>query len=643
MDTWSKRGGATAKRVGSAVFGDRVGLILFLGATVFFGLTWRVDFFITDNLTIANTLANVADGHLYVDEVVYSRGTAALPGMSVVDGQLYGRNYGHVFFALPFLWLLGAIATVADPAVAIAGIWSLLLLAFCDQLGVETDRREQFAAVGAVLALTTFLLNVGLVYPIDSRWFPLMALQVSTILSAAFISVFSYRLLAVMHDRRTGVFAGAGLALATPVGVWATIPKRHTITALLVVLAVYSFYRSRIAESEETALYFRAVSYVWVGLTAWVHAPEGAVLLASLGVVDVATARTNRPKHLLVVGSVFAATLLPLLVTNQLVSGDPLTVPRMLPSYDGRGTIVGLETSGSPESGESVSGGIGNGGNTGDAGGSDPSPDRTDAYPPLLGVLNTVLGLVGVFVNQLAEGIDAVLRPENFRRTFLKRGNPEYYHGRGETINLAVLESMPLAALLGCTLPTVYRRWRRKNSYSILPNDSSITPERATDLLAVTYVALLVLIYAPRLPVHASITVRYLHPIYPLLMYFLARQATVQRILAQNQRLLVWSYAGFVLLGGQLLVVALVEMVSTPGAAIQFHGLLALATAGLLLGWTILSSVRGGYERTGAVLLALAGAVTTLFVVLSAHVYFGFMDRQVIPFVRVLSEALSFL
>lgn len=655
MDPLSGDVDATARRFATAVFGDRVGLMLFVGTMVFFGLTWRVDFFITDSLTVANTLVNVADGHLYVDEILYRRGasTAATPGMHVVDGRLYGRNYGHVFLALPVLWLLGAVAAVADPAIAILGAWSLLLLALCDQAGAETGHREQFATVGVVVALATFGVNVALAQPLDPRWFPLMALQLSTMVAAALGSVVLYRLLAAMHDRRTGVFAGAGVALATPVGVWATIPKRHTITAALALFAVYSFYRSRAAPSESAALRFRALTYVWTGLTAWVHAPEGAVLFAALAAVDLPTARTNRPEHLAVVGVVFAVSTLPLLATNQLLSGDPLAVPRMLPDYRGQEPIVGLDTTVEGPAVEPAAGeteGIGNSGEPDPSGGGDPS-DGAEPSRPLLGPLNAVFGLLSMFVAQLVDGVDAISRPEALGRTFVRRGNPEYWHGRGNPINLALLESIPLAALLAFVPLTLYRWDRRKLSryyrwdpgWHELSTPASITPERATDLLALTYVSILVLVYVPRLPVHASITVRYLHPLYPLVVYFVARQAPVRSVLAERQRLLVWSYAGSVLIGGQLLVVVLASLVSTPGEAIQFHGLLALAAAGLLVAWVTVAGVRGGYERTGAVLVALAGAVTTLFVLLSTYVYFGFMNRPALPSARVVSEALSFV
>ena len=53
------------------LFGDRVGLGVFLVAVVFLGLCWRVGFFITDSKTVANLLANVADGRLAVVETPY--------------------------------------------------------------------------------------------------------------------------------------------------------------------------------------------------------------------------------------------------------------------------------------------------------------------------------------------------------------------------------------------------------------------------------------------------------------------------------------------------------------------------------------------------------------------------------------------
>lgn len=636
------RVGPTVSQSIQVLFGDRCGLILFVGATVFFGLFWRVDFFITDNLTIANTLVNVADGHLYFDELVYQPPSDETPGMSVVDGWLYGRNYGHVFLALPVLWLLDALATVADPSTAIAGAWSLAILALFDQIGAETDRRERLAGVGVVLSTIAFAANVAILRPIDPRWFPMMALQLFTIVAAALVPVVLYRLLDSMHDRRTGLFAGAAAVLATPVAIWATVPKRHTITALLALLAVYSFYVSRSTSSNRTALRARALSYVWAGLTAWVHAPEGVVLLVAVATVDVTTARSNHWTHLLVIGTVFVVSLLPLFVTNQLIAGNPLAVPRMLPSYGGQETIVALEGSLDPASGDP---GAGTGGQS-DAGqerGEGGLQGQWSSSNPLIGITQAVVGLLVIFAAQLLEGLSELSQPQELIQTFVRRGNPAYWRGGGRAINLSVLESMPLAALLVSVPLARYgdrkRNGRRHGLAGVL--DGSITPNRATDVLVVAYLSILLLVYAPRLPVRASITVRYLHPMYPLLVYLVARQSVVRGVLAERRELLAWSYAASVLIGGQILAVVLIRTATTPGEAIQFHGLLALGAATLLLGWSTLARLRSGYERTGAVLLAVTGAVTTLYLLFSIYLYFGFMGRHAIPVSRIVSEVLT--
>lgn len=638
LGRWRDRVGIWIGRSTRAVFGDRGGLVLFLGATVLFGLFWRVDFFITDSLTIANTLVNVADGHLYFDTLVYQPSSDATPGMVVVDGRLYGRNYGHVFLALPVLWLLGALATVADPSTAIAGAWSLSILALFDQIGAETDRREQLAGAGVLVSTIVFVANVAALRPIAPRWFPLMALQLTTMVAAAFVPVVLYRLLDAMHDRRTGLFAGAGAVLATPVAVWATVPKRHTITALLALLAVYSFYRSRSTPSNRTALRFRALSYVWVGLTAWIHAPEGAVLLVALATVDVTTARSNDWRHLTVLGTVFVVSLLPLFATNHLVSGNPLTVPRMLPSYGGQETILALD----PASGEPVAG-DGTSSDTGLEGDGESSRGQWPSSNPLIGLTHAVVGLLATFTDQLLNGLQELSKPRELMQTFVRRGDPGYWRGRGRAINLAVLESMPLAALLVSVPITLYGDWKRNHGRRDMTStaDRSITPQRATDVLVVTYVSILLLIYAPRLPVHASITVRYLHPMYPLLVYLVARQSVVRDVLAEHRHVLAWSYAASVLIGGQVLAVVMLRTATTSGEAIQFHGLLALGAAALLLGWSTVARLRGGYERTGAVLLATAGAVTTLFALFSVALYFGFMRRYALPVSRLVAEALT--
>lgn len=186
-------------------------------------------------------------------------------GLHFVGDRAYGRNYGQLFLSLPAYYGIKGMAYIADLSIAIAGAWSLLLLAFCSRLGTVLGERTRFVILGSIGALGTFGVNVALAAPIASRWHHFMALQVTTMLAAALIGVLLYRLVFEIHDARTGVFVGSATVLSTAVDFWALFPKRHVYTSLLALLVMYAFYQSRFADSDSTALRYRGLAYVFVG------------------------------------------------------------------------------------------------------------------------------------------------------------------------------------------------------------------------------------------------------------------------------------------------------------------------------------------------------------------------------------------
>lgn len=319
------------RRAGAVVFGDRLGVILFLAGLVFVTSYWRIGIFVSDSYALGNTLVNVADGHLAVRNIQYSLTFGSQPGLYDVDGTIYGRNYGHVFLSLPVLWVLQGLSAVFDPRLALAGGWSVLLFVLIDQVGYVRNRRPRYALAGSVLALLCFGTNAALASPLDETWLPLVALQLTTMVAAAGVMVALYRLFAHVHGRRVGLLVGILSLVATPVGFWAPIPKRHVFTALAVVVVLGAFYASRTAASARRSLAFRSLSYAVVALLAWLHAPEALMVLVALGAVDLLTARSNDPRRLAVVGLVFCVALAPFLATNYAISGNPVEPPRTHP------------------------------------------------------------------------------------------------------------------------------------------------------------------------------------------------------------------------------------------------------------------------------------------------------------------------
>ena len=651
FDDWRRR----RDRFFRAVFADHLGASVFLGALAFTAFYWRIGFFINDNWAIANAMVGVGDGQLAYTRNVYGGDAWDAPGTYVADGELYGRNYGHVLLSLPALWTLEFLSVVADLRIAIAGGWSLLLLALSATVGTVLDRRRPFVAVGSALALVAFSANAAVATPLDERWIPLLALQVTTMLAAAFVAVALYRTFRLFGDRRTGAFVGAVAVFATPVGFWASIPKRHAVTALFAVTALAAFAASRDADDDRLALACRVVPYAAVGLTAWVHAAEGLLLLVALLPADLVTARSNDRRSLAAVAVALGVSLLPFFLTNLAISGDPFRPPRLLRGYNGETDLLadryvdggdsGIDGSEPPDTGDGSDGHDADGGD-----GTDGVGDGFELTPllspailieRLLSLSDSLFRRLSRFEWFLSAGKTVLLEePERLYHTFVRSGRvPGVRHGLEdqESVNLTVLESAPvLGALAG--LPAVAYRSLSGSSVAH-PRDWSA--ERQTDLFALGYVVLFTLFMMPRLPLYAQVTVRYLVPIVPFLLYGVGRTPAVGRVLRTAPRSFAWTYAGLVLIGGQLAVVALRVLAPSLGEAMQLFAVANLATAAAVVAWLLADAATSrADDRVGAAALAGTVAAGTLFLLLTGLVAFSYGDHA-LPLARALAEVIG--
>ncbi|WP_161973228.1 glycosyltransferase family 39 protein [Halostella litorea] len=522
-------------------------------------------------------------------------------------------------------------STLVNPSVTLPLIWSALLFLLITNIGTRYGYRLEGMVGGGLTAALLFAVNAYFAQPIDPEWHALLAFQLSTVVAAALVAVFVYKLTARMYDDRVGVFAGLSTALATPVGFWATIPKRHSFSALFVVATLYCFYRSRDAPNVCEATKFRALSYVPVGLATWLHAPEGLILFVALGTVDVLTARSNDPRHLAVVGVVFFVSLLPLFITNALISGNPFEPPRALPQFDGNTSAL-------------AGGGGSAGAANGTAGGSSGNGGGGITLAPLVAIAAAAGEKAVVFVEYMSGSVGALLDPGRLFGVVVRSGHGLGLHRYGtQSVNLSIVESMPLAGILFVGPAVLYRRIRARSGreWNSVVRSVRRDPKRATDLLAVVYLSLLVVMYVPRLPIHVSFTVRYLHPLYPLCVYFLARLSVVRNLVRTQGRLLAASYAGFVVVGGTLFALVVTATTGEVGEAVQLHARVAITAAALVLYWSVLSTFYDGYERLGAVLVGFAGAVTTTYLFLSAFLYFQYSSRFALPMSRLVADWLT--
>jgi hypothetical protein len=643
---------------GRIVFGDRVGVTLWLVTVLTLALWWRVGFFITDTYPIANAVANLGEGRLAMgpQDFEYSLTLGTQPGLHEYGGDFYARNYGQVVAAVPILWALEAATFFGPPRLVLAASWSVGVIVLGRQLATLADR-VWLRSVSAAIALVWFVATAVFATALDRSQLALVALQLSTLFAAGLVGVFCYRLLAAFHDRQVAIAGGLGLVLATPVGFWATIPKRHVLVTALVFVSVFSFARSRQLDGRHSYV-AHGVAYGAIGLVAWIHAFEGFFLTIALFAVDVITESRKSPRRIVVVAGIFALSLLPLFVTNVLISGNPLQPPRLLPDV-GPGSVElapegGPETGGSGGSGGTGGDGAGStgdggSGSTGDGGsgsgesGSDGSGDGpgiatrlfdviVGIFPPLLGLLAVLEKITGelVFIGNYAitavtRGVEVTGETDRLWNVFVRHG---YYEASGdlsandfEMIDLSVLESTPIVGTL-VALPAMAVAHVRRHGVSL----SGLTPRRQNDLLVVAYVLVLTVVYLPRLPLFSQITVRYLLPAITLAAYCPFRIPAVRDAITGSTRVFAGTYAGSVIVGTPLVAAILWWLDPALGEAVQFHALLGLTVAviaAVVVSGRALAPSRVP-PRTVAVGVALAGGATTVFLLLSSVEYFTY-------------------
>jgi 4-amino-4-deoxy-L-arabinose transferase-like glycosyltransferase len=613
---------AAARSVALRAFvGDRLGLVVFLGTLAFVALYWRVGIFITDNYTLANALVALADGHLAVEDAVFGPHLET-PGMVFHEGAHYGRNYGQIVFALPFLWALEGLAVVVDPGLILPMTWALVLVALGRESGRVLGRPSLGMTVGAVCGLVAFAVNVAVARPLAPRLFPVAALQLSAIVATALAVVTLYRLVTRMHDRRTGVAAAMVLGLATPVGFWASLPKRHAVVVALVLGVCYALYRSRQSPSSDdllSPLGFRALAYAIVGLSTWVHGGEAFGIFMALVVVDVPTARSNDLRSLAVVGTVFFASMIPFFVTNVLISGNPLQPPRVLSSFQ------------YPTSDAAT------GGSTGSNGSGGFVQSLVDVLPPVLATpVIAVLDRSSVLFGEFVAGTNTLFSdPGRLYRVFVRGGDISGVSrlNLSQTIYLTVLEAAPVVAGVAAACAAggvgVWRSVQSAPQRFVTGLRARLgvfrtSPAATVDAFVVTLAASFLLMYISRLPLHAQLTVRYLHPFYPLAVYVIARQASLQRVIATHWRSGLWTWAGGVLVGAQVFVVAVAAGSLGRGEAVQVHAFVGLVAAAVFALATASSVLTDRFDRATAVAGGLAAALGTDLLLLSGLAYFQY-------------------
>jgi hypothetical protein len=231
----------------------------------------------------------------------------------------------------------------------------------------------------------------------------------------------------------------------------------------------------------------------------------------------------------------------------------------------------------------------------------------------------------------------AVTNPERLVTVFLRWGRHGYdpagiFFGGGT--NLSVVESAPV---IGAVLVAPLAR-----AVEAIRTRQFDLPLTAVDAFALAFSVLLIALYLPRLPLRVMVTVRYLHPLYPLLVYAVFRQRWLRDVLAAHTPVALWSFEATVLLGTPLVVALLIVLpAGSKGAFVQAYGLLALASAGLLVAAGLGCRADRVDPRVGAGSAGFAAGVGAVFLLVVAFVLMHY-GSSALPAVEAVTGEVRF-
>jgi hypothetical protein len=249
----------------------------------------------------------------------------------------------------------------------------------------------------------------------------------------------------------------------------------------------------------------------------------------------------------------------------------------------------------------------------------------------------------GFFLGQLDRSVSGWWDVERLGNTFLRSGYVDRLpRDHDAAINLSALESMPLFGAFIALPAMVVRSLRDGRDRSAM---LAVDPARATDALVVVYLALFVTLYLQRLPLQHMLTVRYVHPIYPLGIYGLVRLCPIRQVIETEWSGLVRTYLVGVALGVPTYIGALALAATGRSESVQLYGLVAFVSGVTVALWAL---VTAGWQsdRTnsvGAVVLGIAAASMTVYLLVSGLGFFAFTNDFLLPISRAIAEALQFV
>jgi 4-amino-4-deoxy-L-arabinose transferase-like glycosyltransferase len=237
-----------------------------------------------------------------------------------VGSSLYGKfSYSLPILSLPVYYVLKTINSIYGAHLFILQLWALS----GGSIIYLIVKNRKYAATSGIL--TYFILISANLYTFKPIYFPkwgeILSIEFTNILITSFLVLIVFLLFRDLFNNKIAIFASFFVLLATPVPFYALTLKHHNLAVLLTFLAFLFFYRY----SEKKDNRFMYAAYLSAGLCVWTRILEGAVLLATLLIMDFVIFKRSF-KYAIAISLIILISLIPFLGFNQLILGNPFSI-----------------------------------------------------------------------------------------------------------------------------------------------------------------------------------------------------------------------------------------------------------------------------------------------------------------------------
>lgn len=312
---------------------NQISLLLFFISMFLFTSFAGTRLFLSDEGIVLDQFYNLINGSLAlkIAKINVNNGI-----FMTIGNNLYGKfSYSLPILSLPTYYILKLIDSFFGAHLFLLQLWAVSggLVIFL----IGKIRNIKYATAGGIVAY--FILLTSNLYFFKPIYFPmwgeLLSIEFTNIMISSFLILIIYLFFKNFFSNKIALFVSFFIIFATPIPFYAITLKHHALTLLLTLLSFYFFYISYEKKDNK----FIYLAYISAGLCIWTRILDGSVLLASLLLTDFLIFRRSI-KYISSISIVIILSLLPFLIFNYLLLGNPFSIIESIPVTSEPVTII---------------------------------------------------------------------------------------------------------------------------------------------------------------------------------------------------------------------------------------------------------------------------------------------------------------